>query len=87
MTNFMRFGVLSTWLFLGLGFLIDPSFFALGFMVFVVVGILWTVQAIRDKVPLHTFLWVWGLPIVMISVLGFAVMWLPELPSENKEEE
>jgi len=56
-------------------------------MVFVVVGILWTVQAIRDKVPLHTFLWVWGLTIVMISVLGFAVMWLPELPSENKEEE
>lgn len=82
----MRIGVIVTWICIGLGFFADSTFFLVGMAVFLSVAIMWTIMAVQDGVSFQTFLIVWGIPIVMIVFLGFAVMWLPELPREKTDE-
>ena len=75
---------LGTWIAIALGFFVNPAFFLLGLLLFVVAAGAWTGYAIQEKVHWQTIALVWLVPIGMITFLGFALMFLPQLPSEDQ---
>ena len=83
----MGYLAIATWVCLGLGFLIDPTFFLLGAIAFLGAASWWTALAVQENVDVKTIFIVWGVPIILLLVFGFAFMWLPQLPSEREEDE
>jgi type II secretory pathway component PulF len=81
----MSYMALATWICIALGFFVSPIWFLVGLCIFGILAIVWTTYAVKEDVSLQTIALVWGIPIVMFLFLGFAIMWLPELPSEKTE--
>jgi nucleoside recognition membrane protein YjiH len=81
----MNYAAIGTWIAIALGFLVNPMFFVIGLALFVVAAIMWTAQAFEQGVNPHQILTVWAIPLGMMFVLGFAVMFLPTLPSEKED--
>ena len=68
---------ITTWVALILGFAVNPAFFLLGMIAFLGAAGLWTVETIKNKVSIWTIVWVWAIPVVLITFFGWAIMILP----------
>ena len=77
-----RWLVISTWVFIILGF-INPVFFLIGIVAFLIAMCIWTYKAIDQRVDAITITLIWFVPVVMITFLGFGGTILPTLPEER----
>ena len=70
----MDYAVISTWVFAGLGFFINPAFFLVGMLMFLIVASYWTVRALYEGMGVLNVIGAWAIPVLMVMFLGFAVM-------------
>ena len=81
----MNYLAIGTWICIGLGFLVNPIFFIIGLVLFVIVATMWTFQAIQARTPFLTIVGVWAIPIFCALIFGFAFMYLPSTTNEYYE--
>jgi len=79
--------VVLTWVCIALGFFVNPAFFLLGVIIFLIVAVWWTVLALKQKMDWKTIFIVWSIPIILFLAFGFAIMYLPLLPEERKTDD
>ena len=51
--------VVLTWVCIALGFFVNPAFFLLGVIIFLIVAVWWTVLALKQKMDWKTIFIVW----------------------------
>ena len=71
----LSYSSMATWICVLMGFLVNPIFFLIGLVFFMIAGGVWSYtsnRSIGEKI-----LWI-GVPIVALFFLGFTLMVLPE---------
>ena len=79
--------VILTWVCIALGFFVNPAFFLLGVIIFLLVAVWWTVLALKQKMDWKTIFIVWAIPIILFLAFGFAVMFFPPLSGEKMTDD
>jgi len=77
----------STWICIALGFFVDPTFFLLGAIIFLIVAIWWTTLAVIQGDNWKNIFITWAVPLILFLAFGFAFMYLPDLPNERGTSE